>query len=114
ALDAIVALPEQLYSPPSPDESSRDAAKRVEPLVTPDLFAAMSSQRERETNYRLAVVAREQATVRAQGYIDDLGVRNGADSPNSVSRTVRRAEDFVPRRTHQVGQVRGNLGVDAR
>jgi hypothetical protein len=88
ALDAIVALPEQLYSPPSPDESSRDAAKRVENLVTPDLFAAMSSPRERETNYRMAVVAREQGTVRAQAYIDDIGVRNGADSPNSVSRTV--------------------------
>jgi hypothetical protein len=88
ALDAIVALPEQLYSPPIPDESSRDAAKRVETLVTPALFAAMSSPRERETNYRMAVVAREKGTVRAQAYIDDLGVRNGADSPNSVSRTV--------------------------
>ena len=57
ALDAIVALPEQLYSPPTPDESSRDAAKRVKTLVTSDLFAAMSSPRERETNYRMAVVA---------------------------------------------------------
>jgi hypothetical protein len=88
ALDAIVALPEQLYSPPTPDESSRDAAKRVKTLVTSDLFAAMSSPRERETNYRMAVVAREKGTVKAQAYIDDLGVRSGDDSPNSVSRTV--------------------------
>ena len=88
ALDAIVALPEQLYSPPSPLESSRDAAKRVEPLVTHDLFVAMSAPRERETDYRMAVVAQQKGTVRARAYIDDLGVRNGADSPNSVSRTV--------------------------
>jgi hypothetical protein len=88
ALDAIVALPEQLYSPPSPLESSRDAAKRVEPLVTHDLFVAMSAPRERETDYRMAVVAQQKGTVKARAYIDDLGVRNGDDSPTSVSRTV--------------------------
>ena len=88
ALDAIVALPEQLYSPPSPLESSRDAAKRVEPLVTHDLFVAMSAPRERETDYRMAVVAQQRGTVTARAYIDDLGVRNGDDSPTSVSRTV--------------------------
>ena len=88
ALDAIVALPEQLYSPPNPLESSRDAAKRVEPLVTHDLFVAMTAPRERETDYRMAVVAQQKGTVKARAYIDDIGVRNGDDSPTSVSRTV--------------------------
>lgn len=88
ALDAIVALPEQLYSPPSPLESSRDAAKRVEPLVTHDLFVAMSAPRERETDYRMAVVAQQRGKVTARAYIDDHAVRNGDDSPTSVSRTV--------------------------
>jgi hypothetical protein len=88
ALDAIVALPEQLYSPPSPLESSRDAAKRVEPLVTHDLFVAMSAPRERETDYRMAVVAQQRGKVTARAYIDDHAVRNGEDSPTSVSRTV--------------------------
>jgi hypothetical protein len=88
ALDAIVALPEQLYSPPSPLESSRDAAKRVEPLVTHDLFVAMSAPRERETDYRMAVVAQQRGKLTARAYIDDHAVRNGDDSPTSVSRTV--------------------------
>ena len=88
ALDALVAVPEQLYSPPNPLESSRDAAKRVEPLITTELFKAMSVPPERQSNYKMGLVAEQHGTVTARAYIDDHGVRDGADTKTSVSRTV--------------------------
>jgi hypothetical protein len=48
----------------------------------------MSAPRERETDYRMAVVAQQRGKVTARAYIDDHAVRNGDDSPTSVSRTV--------------------------
>ena len=90
ALDALVALPEQLYSPPNPLESSLEAANRVEPLITRDLFLAMSAPGERAPNYKMGLVAAQHGggTVKAQSYIDDHGVRHGDDTNTSVSRTV--------------------------
>ncbi len=88
ALDALVAVPEQLYSPPNPRETFSEAAKRIEPLITHDLFTRMSAAPLRQTNYKMGPVADQYGTVKAQAYIDDHGVKNGDDTKTSVSRTV--------------------------
>jgi hypothetical protein len=88
ALAALVAAPEQLYSPSSPLETSAEAAKRIEPLITKELFQAMSVPPERQSNYKMGLVNDQHGTVKARAYIDDHGVRNGDDTKTSVSRTV--------------------------
>jgi hypothetical protein len=88
ALAALVAAPEQLYSPSNPLETSAEAAKRIEPLITKELFQAMSVPPERQSNYKMGLVNDQHGTVKARAYIDDHGVRNGDDTKTSVSRTV--------------------------
>jgi hypothetical protein len=97
ALDALVAVPEQLYSPPNPLENNQDAAKRLEPFLTHELFLKMSVPAERQSNYKMGLVADQKGTVKARAYVVDAesgGVSSGPDTKNSVSRSVIVIQDI--------------------
>jgi hypothetical protein len=96
AMHSVVLVPQEIFSPPSPSESSSEAAKRVESLLTHELFLAMSQPKARDPkyDYKMGLVAQQHGTVTAQAYIDDHGVRDGDDTKNSVSRTVIVIQDI--------------------